>query len=201
MVRPWVPSFYPTRLPEILRGDPTNEVAAALLVVVVGATIVRHLLGRGPGVWTNFVAGAVLTVATGALPAGPAAGALVAAAPVLIFLLALFLFAGALERGGSLDHVARWIVGRARRVENLPAVLFLGFGIVSAFLLNDALVLIGAPLVLALSRRLDADPRPLLLTLAFAVTVGSVLTPFGNPQNLLVALQSGVPTPVTVFLR
>ena len=33
------------------------------------------------------------------------------------------------------------------------------------------------------------------------MTVGSTLTPFGNPQNLLVAVASGVASPVTTFLR
>ncbi len=120
---------------------------------------------------------------------------------MILFLFALFLFAGALEQAGALDHLARWIIGRARTARDLPAVLFLGFGIASAFLVNDALVLIGVPLLVALARRLHADPTPLLFVLAFSVTVGSVLTPFGNPQNLLISIASGVGDPVAVFLR
>ena len=168
---------------------------------MVGAVIARQLLGRGPSVWTIFLAGAFLTVATGALSVAGAESALAGAAPVLLFLFSLFLFAGALERAGALDHLARWIVGRADRAENLPAVVFVGFGVLSAFLVNDALVLIGVPLVFSVARRVRTDPRPLLLTLGFAVTVGSVLTPFGNPQNLLVAVGSGLADPVTTFLR
>ncbi|EQD29296.1 citrate transporter, partial [mine drainage metagenome] len=56
------------------------------------------------------------------------------------------------------------------------------------------------PLLLALARRLKVPPIPLLLTLAYAVTVGSVLTPLGNPQNLLVALDSGMPDPMGNFV-
>ncbi len=107
----------------------------------------------------------------------------------------------ALEDSGALDHIARWLVGRAPEAKQLPVVVFVGFGIASAFLVNDALVVIGVPVLLAVSRRLSIAARPLLLTLAFSVTVGSVLTPFGNPQNLLVALDSGLTAPVTVFLR
>jgi Na+/H+ antiporter NhaD/arsenite permease-like protein len=80
-------------------------------------------------------------------------------------------------------------------------VLFVGFGVASAFLVNDALVVIGVPVLLAVARRIEAPPRPLLLTLAFAVTVGSTLTPFGNPQNLLVSIGSGLRSPVATFLR
>ena len=130
-----------------------------------------------------------------------AESALAGSASVLVFLFALFLFAEALQAAGALDHVARWLVGRAPRAEQLPVVLFVGFGLASAFLVNDALVVIGVPVLLAVARRANLPPRPLLLTLAFAVTVGSALTPFGNPQNLLVSLNSGVRAPVTTFLR
>jgi len=163
--------------------------------------VVRQLLVRGPPVWALFAGGALLTVATGALPLTLVPGTLQNAAPVLLFLLALFLFAGALEDAGALDHLARWIVGRAPRSEDLPVVLFVGFGLASACLVNDALVVIGVPVLLAVARRTELPARPLLLTLAFSVTVGSALTPFGNPQNLLVSLDSGIRSPFATFLR
>jgi Na+/H+ antiporter NhaD/arsenite permease-like protein len=130
-----------------------------------------------------------------------AEAALATAAPVLVFLFALFLFAGALDEAGALDHLARWLIGRARRPTDLPMVVFVGFGFVSAFLVNDALVVIGVPILLAVARRLAIGTKPLLLALAFSVSVGSVFTPFGNPQNLLVSLDSGIPAPAATFLR
>ncbi len=172
-----------------------------LLVAVYAAVIVRQLSGRGPTVWLSFAIGGFATVAVGILPLSGAEGAIAEAAPVLVFLFALFLFAADLERAGAIDHVARWLIGRARRAEALPFYLFVGFGLLSAFLVNDALALLGVPLLLVIARRLEMDAKPLLLTLAYAVTVGSVLTPMGNPQNLLVSLSSGLAAPVAVFLR
>ena len=163
--------------------------------------IARQLLGRGPSVGVIFGVGSVATVAFGVLSVGELARVLEVSLPVLVFLLSLFLFASALQDAGALEHVARWLVERAPRPDQLPAVLFLGLGLASAFLVNDALVVVGVPVLLAVARRLELPPRPLLLTLAFSVTVGSVLTPFGNPQNLLVALDSGIASPVTVFVR
>jgi Na+/H+ antiporter NhaD/arsenite permease-like protein len=119
----------------------------------------------------------------------------------LVFLFALFVFAGALDGAGALDHLARWILSRSRQTADLPFNLFVGIGIFSAILVNDALVVIGVPLLIGVASRLRADPKPLLLVLAFSVTVGSTLTPFGNPQNLLVAVASGMRSPVTEFLR
>jgi Na+/H+ antiporter NhaD/arsenite permease-like protein len=60
---------------------------------------------------------------------------------------------------------------------------------------------IGVPILIGTAARLRTSAKPLLLVLAFSVTVGSTLTPFGNPQNLLVAVQSGLAFPVATFLR
>jgi Na+/H+ antiporter NhaD/arsenite permease-like protein len=178
-----------------------DPLADALLIVVFGAVIARQLSGRGPPVWIVFGVGGLATVALGVLPVPdlPAVGA--SAAPILLFLFALFVLARALEQSGALDHIGRWLVARARRPENLPPVLLVGFAVASAFLLNDALVLVGVPLLLAVARRHRLPAIPLMLTLAFSVTLGSVPTPFGNPQNLLVALASGLTDPVQTFLR
>src|SRR3989442_10842416 len=43
-------------------------------------------------------------------------------------------------------------------------------------------------------------PTVLLIALAMGVTIGSVFTPVGNPQNLLIALSSGIPNPFFSFL-
>ncbi len=166
-----------------------------------GAVVVRQLSGRGPPIWALFVAGAFATLATGVLSAAATESVLANSAPTLAFLFALFLFASALEAAGALDHLARWSIGLARRPRDLPFFLFVGIGLLSALIVNDALVLIGVPVVIGLATRLRIRAKPLLLVLAFSVTVGSVLTPFGNPQNLLVAVRSGVAAPVATFLR
>ena len=163
--------------------------------------VVRQLSGRGPPVWTLFVAGGFATIASGVLSLGGAESVVGTSAPTLVFLFALFVFASALEAAGALEHLARWVIGLARRPRDLPFFLFIGIGLVSALMINDALVLIGVPILIGVAARLRIGAKPLLLVLAFSVTVGSTLTPFGNPQNLLVAVQSGVAAPVATFLR
>jgi Na+/H+ antiporter NhaD/arsenite permease-like protein len=180
---------------------PTNLVATAVFAVIFVGVIVRQLLGRGPGIWVLFLAGGLLTILSGVLSVGGAELVLADDAPILLFLLALFVFAQALEASGALDHLARWVIGRAETPAQLPFVLFVGIGLVSSLFINDALVLIGVPILVGVATRLRADPKPLLLVLAFSVTVGSTLTPFGNPQNLLVAVAGGFSSPVTTFFR
>jgi Na+/H+ antiporter NhaD/arsenite permease-like protein len=178
-----------------------NPCAAAVLIVTVGAVLTRQILLRGPPIWLIFLAGALAMVAVGALSISGAGDAISNNLPILIFLFSLFIFAAGLEQAGALDHLARWILGRARRPSDLPLVLFIAVGVVSAFVINDALVLVGVPVLFAVARKLQVSAEPLLLTLAFSVTVGSVLTPFGNPQNLLVSLGSGMSAPVATFFR
>ncbi|MHB8351415.1 MAG: ArsB/NhaD family transporter [Thermoplasmata archaeon] len=176
-------------------------IAYLLFAATLGALILRQVLGRGPGIWAILIVAAAAFVVTGAIPPGAAAAAITDNLPVLALLLALFVFAVALEESGALDHLADWILGRSSRPGDLPFYLFVGFGVMGAFLLNDALVLLGVPLLLSISRRLRVEPTPLLLTLAFSVTVGSVALPVGNPQNILVALDSGLAAPTTAFLH
>lgn len=183
------------------RGRELNVAAATILTVTIAAVIARQILQRGPPVWVVFLTGAFAMVATQVLPLSGASGAISSNLPILIFLFSLFLFAAGLEQAGALQHLGKWILGRARNPANLPFILFVAFAILSAFILNDALVLVGVPLLFSVARQMRISAEPLLLTLAFAVTVGSTLTPFGNPQNLLVSLGSGISSPVATFLR
>jgi Na+/H+ antiporter NhaD/arsenite permease-like protein len=178
-----------------------NGIAATILIAVLAVVLVRQIGNRGPPMWVPFVSGAIAMVGTTAIAPSAAGSTLLANGPILLFLFGLFVFAASLEQSGTLDHIARWILGRAGRPDNVPLALFVGLGVLSAFLLNDALVLVGVPLLLSVARRMRVSATPLLLTLAFSVTVGSMLTPLGNPQNLLVSLESGMPAPIGVFLR
>ena len=176
-----------------------NLVSLVIFLGVIGAVVARQVRGHGAQIWIIFGVGSLVALATQALSLPGAGQALVDVAPVLLFLFALFVFAGGLQESGALDHLAHWLLGRARTPERLPAVLFIGFGIASAFIVNDALVLLAVPILFEVARRLRTDPKPLLLSVAFAVTVGSALTPIGNPQNLLIGLSSGIAAPMATF--
>ena len=74
-------------------------------------------------------------------------------------------------------------------------------GFLSAFLMNDTIAIIGTPVVLLLSKKSGVNTKLLLFALAFAVTIGSVMSPIGNPQNLLVAIDGKVANPFVTFLK
>jgi Na+/H+ antiporter NhaD/arsenite permease-like protein len=75
----------------------------------------------------------------------------------------------------------------------LLAVIVVVSGGFSAFLVNDAICLVMAPLVLELTLGLGRSPVPYLLAVAMASNVGSVATITGNPQNMMIGSFSQIP--------
>jgi Na+/H+ antiporter NhaD/arsenite permease-like protein len=120
---------------------------------------------------------------------------------VMLFLFGMFVVGEALEESGYLSHLSHRLFGRARSLDGLVLLILFGMGALSAFLMNDTLAIVGTPVVLALATKFKADHRVLLLALAFAVTIGSVMSPIGNPQNLLVAMNGDIANPFVTFLR
>jgi len=118
---------------------------------------------------------------------------------VIFFLFFMFVIGEALAESGYLYHLSHRLFSRATSVRHLIVLILVGGGLFSALLMNDTLAVIGTPLMLYFARRHGISPKLLLLALAFAVTTGSVVSPIGNPQNLLVALSGGVPNPFVTF--
>ena len=120
---------------------------------------------------------------------------------VIIFLFGMFVVGVGLEESGYLSHISYKIFKRAKSPDELLFLILFVIGIASAFLMNDTLAIIGTPVVLHLSRKHGTSPKLLLLTLAFAVTIGSVMSPIGNPQNLLIVLEGNIKTLLFYFLN
>jgi len=73
--------------------------------------------------------------------------------------------------------------------------LSLTMGFLSAIVVNDTVALMGPPIVYLPARSMNIDPGPTFLLLAFSITIGSTATPRGNPQNMLIAISSGMRPP------
>ncbi len=92
------------------------------------------------------------------------------------------------------------LFSRARSADGLVFGLILVCGLASGVLMNDTLAVIDTPLVLRLATEHRLNHRLVLLALALAITIGSVMGPVGNPQNLLNAVGSDLPGPLATFL-
>jgi Na+/H+ antiporter NhaD/arsenite permease-like protein len=110
----------------------------------------------------------------------------------MLFLFGMFVVGAAVSESGYLNSVSCRIFSRANSQDHFLLLLILTMGLFSAVLMNDTMAVIGTPLVLYWAGRWGIDRKAVLLALCFAITIGSVVTPIGNPQNLLVASYSGL---------
>lgn len=110
----------------------------------------------------------------------------------IFLLLGMSVISSALARAGVFRWVSYQALQRARTATGLLTFLTCTSAALSALLVNDTVCLMCTPLVLALIDDADLPPWPFLLALAFGSNAGSVATPIGNPQNMLVATLSGI---------
>jgi Na+/H+ antiporter NhaD/arsenite permease-like protein len=169
------------------------------LAIVFTLIAVRKIGNIRLQIWQIMLLGALVVLVTGQI--SPLNTLKAINADVMIFLFCVFTIGQAMEDSGYLGHLAGRLFGKAHTLNSLVLLILFGMGLLSALLLNDTLAIIGTPVVLSLASRTHTQPKILLLALAFAVTIGSVMSPIGNPQNLLIAIHGNVTNPFVTFLR
>ncbi|MCL4857975.1 MAG: anion transporter [Caldilineaceae bacterium] len=164
-------------------------------LILVAVTIVGVAVGRYPGLRMNratiALTGATLLIVLGAMTLDEAFAALDLNTLTLLF--AMMILNANLRRAGFFQLVANGVVHWAQSPRQLLALLIVSAGALSAIFLNDTIVLVFTPLVLAICRSLDQRPIPYLVALATATNVGSVATITGNPQNMIIGIASAIP--------
>src|SRR3989338_6232006 len=169
----------------------------AVLAVVFILIAVRQIGSVKLQIWQIMLGGASVVLLLGQI--SPEAALKAINIDVLLFLFGMFVIGQALEESGYLSHLSYKMFRRAKTIDALVLFILFGMGIASAFLMNDTLAIIGTPVVLLLARKHRIHPQMLLLALAFAVTIGSAMSPIGNPQNLLIALNGNMENPFVTF--
>jgi len=120
---------------------------------------------------------------------------------VMVFLFGMFVIGSALEESGYLSSLTYKIFKKAKTTNQLLLLILFVMGFTSAILMNDTLAIIGTPIVLLLAKKHEINPKILLLALAFAITIGSVMSPIGNPQNFIIATLGNIKNPFVVFFK
>jgi Na+/H+ antiporter NhaD/arsenite permease-like protein len=183
----------PTLLPA---GDQTGgegrRVAAG---VIFAGSYLALAIGRIPGLSIDragiALVGAGLMVASGALPLDDAYKAIDLDTITLLF--GMMIVVANLRLSGFFNIANAWVMAHARRPLILLGAVVATSGVLSAFLVNDAICLVLAPLVLDLTLALGRRPVPYLLAVAMASNVGSTATITGNPQNIMIGSFSQIP--------
>ena len=162
----------------------TTWLAYAIIILATAGVIIRPF--RLPeAVWA--VAGAVLLVALGLLPAADALTGIRKGVDVYLFLIGMMLIAELARREGLFDYLAAYAVEHARGSPQLLFLLVYAVGtLVTVLLSNDATAIVLTPAVYAATRAAGASPLPYLYVCAFIANAASFVLPISNPANLVV---------------
>lgn len=110
----------------------------------------------------------------------------------IFLLLGMMIMISVLKADGFFDAAASEILLFATsRFKLLVYTVFIT-GIASAFLVNDAVVLIFTPIIISVCTGSGLNPLPYLMAEILASNAGSLMTMTGNPQNMLIGINSGM---------
>lgn len=177
----------------------TENISILALAAVLVLIALRQIGDFRLQIWQIMLLGALAVLLTGQITPVDAARAI--NPDVMIFLAGMFIIGESMQESGYLLHLSYRIFRKAGNLDQLLLLVIFGMGLLSALLMNDTLAIIGTPLMLYFARTQKISPKLLLLALAYAVTTGSAMSPIGNPQNLLIAVNGGLANPFLVFLQ
>lgn len=172
------------------------SISLTVAAIIFGLIALREWLPAWFKIWHIMTAGAVFLLAS--LQITPAAAFHAIDWNVILYLFSVFSIGTALFQNGLSHRLGAKLAGLSSFRGSFAAFLA-SAAAVAAFLTNDAAAIIGTPVAFVLARQVGGDPKRYLIGLCVAVTIGSMITPIGNPQNLLIAASGGVPAPVFTF--
>jgi arsenical pump membrane protein len=140
---------------------------------------------RTNGAWWA-AGGAVMLVAVRAVTPGQAGAALARGTDVYLFLIGMMALAEFARTEGVFAWIATHAVRAAGGSRSRLLLLVYGAGLVTtAFLSNDATIVVLTPAVIAAVRKTDAAPDAFVFACALVANAASFVLPIANPSNLL----------------
>ena len=110
----------------------------------------------------------------------------------ITLLIGMMIIITVLEIDGFFAFIAYHTIKLAETEKKLLFIIIFTTGISSAFLVNDAVVLLYTPIVISICKNSDIDPVPYLIAEILSSNAGSAMTITGNPQNMLIGINSGI---------
>lgn len=110
----------------------------------------------------------------------------------IALLLGMMIIIGSLQLDGFFNLVSEKTLVIAKTPFSFLSVVVFTSGIGSAFMVNDVIVLMLTPIVIHICIKNERNPIPYLIAEILAANVGSAMTITGNPQNMLIGINSGI---------
>ena len=107
--------------------------------------------------------------------------------PIVVMMVGLFIVGGGIFGTGLAKRIGAGILGLAGTNDTrLFVLLMLTTSVVGAFVSNTGTVALMLPIVVSMARGAGLSPSRFLMPLAFAGSLGGMLTLIGTPPNLIV---------------
>ncbi|XP_057547395.1 silicon efflux transporter LSI2-like [Amaranthus tricolor] len=168
-----------------------NVVLGSVAFAVFWVLVVFHAVPFLPiGSIAGSLLGAMLMVIFGVMSPEQAYDAI--DLPILGLLFGTMVVSVYLERADLFKYLGQLVAWKSRGAKDLIFRVCLISALCSAFFTNDTACVVLTEFVLNIARQHNLPPYPFLLALATSANIGSSATPIGNPQNLVIAVQSKI---------
>ncbi|MDY0053591.1 MAG: SLC13 family permease [Bacteroidales bacterium] len=110
----------------------------------------------------------------------------------ITLLLGMMIIVSTLKFEGFFSLIASKTISYSHSRNKLLIIIVFITGIASAFLVNDAVVLLFTPIIISICRKTNLNPIPYLIAEILSSNIGSAMTITGNPQNMLIGISSNI---------
>ena len=107
---------------------------------------------------------------------------------IVVMMVCLFIVGGAIFQTGLAKKISTYLLTLAGDSQfKLFLLVMLVTGVIGAFVSNTGTVALMLPIVISLANGANSDPKRFLMPLAFASSMGGMLTIIGTPPNLIIS--------------
>jgi Na+/H+ antiporter NhaD/arsenite permease-like protein len=168
--------------------------ATPAVLAIFALTYLGIAAGRVPGLKLNrtgiALLGAISIMIFSGVPTTAAVGFI--NWPTVLLLFGFFVLSAQLRLSGFFDKVANGISVQLENPARFLLILMLVTAGLSAFLNNDIVCFVFAPVVATALLRRQLNPVPFLIALAIASNIGAAATLVGNAQDMMIAQVAGL---------
>ena len=168
----------------------TILVAAAIFVFTYALISLRKFRGRKINMGLAAAVGGILMIIFGIVAVNDIPD--MVNFDVILLLLGMMMLAAGLEFSKFFHLVSDLLIRFSGNKVKLLACVMIICAVLSAMILNDAVVLIFTPIIIRCCRSTGCNPIPYLIGVMFSANIGSLATPIGNPQNAYIASEAGI---------
>jgi Na+/H+ antiporter NhaD/arsenite permease-like protein len=168
--------------------------ATPAILAIFALTYLGVAIGHVPGLKLNrtgvALLGAIAIMIFSGLPTATVVGFI--NWPTVLLLFGFFVLSSQLRLSGFFDKVANDVSARLGNPGRFLLTLMLVTAGLSAFLNHDIVCFVFAPVVATALLKRRLNPVPFLIALAVSSNVGAAATPVGNPQDMMIAQETGL---------